>query len=233
MGYQLPGLGNVAFRGFGALGKQQTRDTTRSKKHKDQGSHVTSSSALPSPSLPLSFGCSAAARPSSEGRLPERVFLQRWRQELRPLLNSLRFVEASNRESSGDAASCIGPFQISRQYHQDAWKPSPPIAWSRCRDLNHAENTVIAYWLKYCPEAVERHDFETLAKIHKGGPQGLHEEEANYYWIKVSQHLKQEETAGSKKENTAWTFFSHEKRAKQEGSSKVHQKSPHVLSPIN
>ena len=36
------------------------------------------------------------------------------------------------------------------------------------RDLNHAENTVIAYWLKYCPEAVERHDFEVLTKVHNG-----------------------------------------------------------------
>lgn len=230
MGYQLPGLGNVAFPGFGALGKQQTRDTRHAKKGKDQTRPASSSSQSPSSS---SASASVAARPSCEGRLLEKGFLQRWRLELRPLLNSLQFVEASNKESCSEGTSCIGPFQISRHYHHDAWKQAPPIAWSRCRDLNHAENTVIAYWFKYCPDALEKHDFETLAKIHKGGPQGLQKEEINYYWRKVSQHLKEQETAGSKKENTAWVFFSNENHVKQEGSSKMHQKSSSVLSPIN
>ena len=36
------------------------------------------------------------------------------------------------------------------------------------RELDHAENTVVAYWLKYCPGAVEKNDFETLAKVHNG-----------------------------------------------------------------
>ncbi|KAI5068424.1 hypothetical protein GOP47_0016769 [Adiantum capillus-veneris] len=241
MGYQLPKLGNVAFPGFGALGKQQAKDSTRSKKEKDRERHrISRSTSTPSSPSSNSFPA-VAARPSCEGKLLQQGFLQKWRQELRPLLNSMRFVEASNRESSNDGASRIGPFQISRQYHQQAWKHSPPMAWSRCRDMNHAENTIIAYWLKYCPEAVERHDFEFLAKIHKDGIQGMQKEDVNCYWKKISHHLKQQETAGPKKENTTWSFFSNEKNAtikhcgtaKQDASSKLHKKATPVLSPIN
>ncbi|MCO5608326.1 hypothetical protein L7F22_062532 [Adiantum nelumboides] len=234
MGYQLPKLGNVAFPGFGALGKQQTRDTKRSKRGKDQEQTHGIARSTSTPSSPSSNSLPAVdPRPSCEGKLLEQGFLQTWRQELRPLLNSIRSVEASKRESSNDGSSRIGPFQISRQYHQDAWKLSPPMAWSRCRDLNHAENTIIAYWFTYCPEAVERHDFEILAKIHKDGIQGMQKEEVNCYWKKISQHLKQQETAGPKKENTTWRIFSNEKNANQGASSKLHKKATPVLSPIN
>jgi hypothetical protein len=37
-----------------------------------------------------------------------------------------------------------------------------------CRNVDHAEETVIQYWSIYCPKALETHDFETLAKVHNG-----------------------------------------------------------------
>eukprot|EP00850_Spirogloea_muscicola_P004637 SM000020S05987 [mRNA] locus=s20:238817:245684:- [translate_table: standard] len=116
------------------------------------------------------------------------------RKELRPLLNALRFVESSNRVlvPDGDAGASIGPYQISEEYHRDAWRNKSHV-WTKCRDLEHAETTVVHYWLKYCPEAVATHDWETLAKTHNGGPQGPIRPNTVYYWSKVMRHLKQHE----------------------------------------
>eukprot|EP00850_Spirogloea_muscicola_P013831 SM000096S24860 [mRNA] locus=s96:101630:108529:- [translate_table: standard] len=140
------------------------------------------------------------------------------RKELRPLLNALRFVESSNRVlvPDGDAGASIGPYQISEEYHRDAWRNKSHV-WTKCRDLEHAETTVVNYWLKYCPEAVATHDWETLAKTHNGtdykevqspacfrstavlekdnisGPQGPIRPNTVYYWSKVMRHLKQHE----------------------------------------
>ncbi|KAH7444332.1 hypothetical protein KP509_02G074000 [Ceratopteris richardii] len=230
MGYQLPGLGNVSFPGFGGLAKHPTADTGRAKKGKCQRSRDIPCSTS-TPSSPSSSSPSVPPRPSCDGFL-QKGFLERWRQELRPLLNSIRFVEASSRKTSYDGVSRIGPFQISRQYHQDAWEHSPPIVWSRCRDLNHAENTVIAYWFKYCPEALQRRDFETLATTHKDGVQSMQKEDASSYWNKISHHLKQQKAA-SKKEITSWNFFSSDKNAKQNASTKLNRKPGPVLSSIS
>ncbi|KAH9574298.1 hypothetical protein CY35_01G049700 [Sphagnum magellanicum] len=117
------------------------------------------------------------------------------RRTVQPLLNALRFVESSNHLHcpDGDNGLSIGPLQISELYHLDAWKHKKAYAWILCRDLEHAENTVIAYWLKYCPDALVRGDWETLAKVHNGGPQGCAMAKTVCYWSKVSSHLQQHE----------------------------------------
>jgi hypothetical protein len=40
------------------------------------------------------------------------------------------------------------------------------LGWNR--DLERAENTAIACSLKYCPDAILKGDWETLAKIYNG-----------------------------------------------------------------
>lgn len=116
------------------------------------------------------------------------------RRELRPLLNALRFVESSNRVNvpDGDMGMSIGPLQISEEYHRDAWRHRSP-AWTRCRELEHAEQTVVSYWLKYCPDAVLTHDWEALAKTHNGGPNGPNTDKTLYYWSKVLRTLKEQQ----------------------------------------
>ncbi|EFJ26141.1 hypothetical protein SELMODRAFT_413249 [Selaginella moellendorffii] len=68
--------------------------------------------------------------------------------------------------------------------------PGAILATLPSRDLEHAENTVVAYWMRYCSEALTQHDWEILAKIHKGCPQGPQREKTTYYWSKVCRHLE-------------------------------------------
>ncbi|XP_024517734.1 uncharacterized protein LOC9657483 [Selaginella moellendorffii] len=118
--------------------------------------------------------------------------MRAYRAQLRPLLDAIRFVESSNRVDcpDGDGGASIGPLQISEHYHVDAWK-NKRASWLRCRDLEHAENTVVAYWMRYCSEALTQHDWEILAKIHNGGPQGPQREKTTYYWSKVCRYLEE------------------------------------------
>ncbi|GAQ87190.1 hypothetical protein KFL_003370050 [Klebsormidium nitens] len=119
--------------------------------------------------------------------------LQLKRLELRPLLNALRFVESSNRVNvpDGDDGTSIGPLQISLDYHHDVWQKMHP--WEKARNIDHAEETVIQYWSIYCPKALETQDYETLAKVHNGGPNGPSAGKTTYYWSKVLRHLKQQQ----------------------------------------
>ncbi|CAM6068678.1 unnamed protein product [Sphagnum tenellum] len=60
------------------------------------------------------------------------------------------------------------------------------------RDLERAENTAISCSLKYCPDAILKGDWETLAKIYNGGPIMS---KTVYNWSKVSNHLHQHEAS--------------------------------------
>lgn len=37
-----------------------------------------------------------------------------------------------------------------------------------CRNLGHAQSTVVAYWSNYIKDAILKTDLETLAKVHNG-----------------------------------------------------------------
>ncbi|GJP37970.1 hypothetical protein CLOM_g22415 [Closterium sp. NIES-68] len=145
----------------------------------------------------------AALRSASRGcrvqwdrgqRVPHRE-LEVAKRELRPLLNALRFIESSNRLNcpDGDAGSSIGPLQISEEYHRDAWGHRAG-RWTACRELAHAEDTVVRYWLRYCPGAIRAHDWELLAKFHNGGPRGTKQSKTNAYWRKVVRHLSAQQS---------------------------------------
>ncbi|CAI5986576.1 unnamed protein product [Closterium sp. NIES-65] len=147
----------------------------------------------------------AALRSASRGcrvqwdrgqRVPHRE-LEVAKRELRPLLNALRFIESSNRVNcpDGDAGSSIGPLQISEEYHRDAWGHRAG-RWTACRELAHAEDTVVRYWLRYCPGAIRAHDWELLAKFHNGGPRGTKHSKTRAYWRKVVRHLAAQQPLG-------------------------------------
>jgi hypothetical protein len=72
--------------------------------------------------------------------------IQRWKEELRPLLNSIRSVVSSADpqngivDSNGSDYNAIGPLCISRKYHHDAWHDAifasfaaSATSWSLCR----------------------------------------------------------------------------------------------------
>ncbi|CAI5508333.1 unnamed protein product [Closterium sp. Naga37s-1] len=60
------------------------------------------------------------------------------------------------------------------------------------RELGHAEDTVVSYWMRYCPHAIRTLDWELLAKAHNGGPRGTRYSKTQRYWGKVRRHLQQQ-----------------------------------------
>jgi hypothetical protein len=62
----------------------------------------------------------------------------------------------------GDGGRSLGPMQIQRAYHHDAW--GTDRGYERVQDREYARQTVIKYWLRYCPSAYRRGDVSTLAR---------------------------------------------------------------------
>src|SRR5262245_20264492 len=82
----------------------------------------------------------------------------RW--TLAEILDALRTVETGGernggRHAIGDGGAAIGPYQIHRAYWIDAKLPG---RFEDCRDPDYARAVVLAYWKRYCPEALERLD---------------------------------------------------------------------------
>jgi hypothetical protein len=107
---------------------------------------------------------------------------------LRSLLDAIRQVESGGRtgEIIGDGGRSLGPYQIQRPYWQDS---NVPGSYGEVRKPEYAERVMIAYWKRYCPTALARGDFQTLARIHNGGPQGHKKAATVKYWKKVQKSL--------------------------------------------
>lgn len=108
------------------------------------------------------------------------------------LFDAIRQVETGGHEDPrnavGDNGLSIGPYQIQKAYWQDAIEAHPEIGgqYLHVKDARYAERIMLAYWDRYAPND----SYETLARIHNGGPKG-HEKAATLdYWNKVSSHLK-------------------------------------------
>lgn len=95
-------------------------------------------------------------------------------------------------ESSGNPRAvnkkeyALGIYQIRRAYwidsgvggkHEDVFNPI--IAKKVC----------LAYFRRYAPQALKDGDWETLAKIHNGGPLGVKNRGTDGYWRKVQKCL--------------------------------------------
>jgi hypothetical protein len=61
------------------------------------------------------------------------------------------------------------PFKFIRSYHQDSRVPGP---YQQVSNWDYARKVATAYFKRYAPEAWERGDVFTLARIHSGGPKG-------------------------------------------------------------
>jgi hypothetical protein len=118
--------------------------------------------------------------------------------ELRPLFKAIRTVETggkpSARDAVGDGGRSIGPYQISRAYWADSGVNGE---WRRCKTHSSAEAAMLAYWKRYCPDALRRGDFETLARVHNGGPSGHRKAATAGYWDRVESELKALTTSGA------------------------------------
>jgi hypothetical protein len=48
---------------------------------------------------------------------------------------------------------------------------------------------MLAYFARYAPKALEMKDWETLARVHNGGPKGHTKKATLGYWAKVQKEM--------------------------------------------
>ena len=110
---------------------------------------------------------------------------------VRSLFEAIRKVEtgghANPKNAKGDGGRSLGPYQISKAYWKDSGVPG---RYQMVRIESYAERVMIGYWKRYCPRALERSDFQTLARIHNGGPNGAKIKSTRPYWGRVRSKLK-------------------------------------------
>jgi len=124
---------------------------------------------------------------------PTVADLDALRTELRPLLDAIRQVESNNNDdATGDDGNAIGAYQIWRSYWQDAtdWCTTLEGDYESVRVRVYAERIVVAYWHRYARQAIRDGDYETLARIHNGGPRGAKKQATVGYWKRVEEALR-------------------------------------------
>jgi len=124
---------------------------------------------------------------------PTVAQLDEYRTQLRPLLDALRQVESGGDDNAtGDSGRALGAYQIWESYWQDAtdWCTDIGGQYKAVHAHWYAERIIIAYWHRYARAALRDGDYETLARIHNGGPRGAKKQATLKYWTKVEQALK-------------------------------------------
>lgn len=114
------------------------------------------------------------------------------RANLRPFLDALAQVESQGKDDAiGDGGKAIGRMQVWKVYWQDALAKCPKIggSYQDCKTKTYAERIVVAYLLRYAPNAVASKDWQKLARIHNGGPKGATKAATRGYWVKVRKAL--------------------------------------------
>jgi hypothetical protein len=107
------------------------------------------------------------------------------------ILTAIRKVETGGckdpSNAVGDGGKAIGPLQIHYSYWKDAVEFDPSIGgkYSDCKSEAYARKIVIAYWTRYAPNW----SFETLSRVHNGGPTGHKKTSTLDYWRKVQKKL--------------------------------------------
>ncbi|HOB76351.1 MAG TPA: hypothetical protein PKG54_17710 [Phycisphaerae bacterium] len=115
---------------------------------------------------------------------------------LRPLFDAIREVESGgNPDAVGDGGRSIGPYQIQWAYWKDSGVPGK---YHQVRDHRYAERVMIAYWKRYCPQALARRDYQTLARVHNGGLTGHRKAATLPYWHKVARELRARKAVSSR-----------------------------------
>jgi hypothetical protein len=108
-------------------------------------------------------------------------------------LRALNVVEASGKHGNivGDNGKALGGYQIHKIYWQDAVQYDKSIG-GKYQDVTnkaYAEKVVTAYLNRYAKQAISSNDYETLARIHNGGPKGAKKTATTGYWQKVKKVL--------------------------------------------
>ncbi len=105
-------------------------------------------------------------------------------------IRAIHQTESSGRLGAivGDNGKAFGPLQI----HRVCWRDSrvKGIYPQDCADLAYSIKVMTAYLNRYCPDAVKTKDFETMARVWNGGPNGFKKNSTRIYWTKVKTNLK-------------------------------------------
>lgn len=114
------------------------------------------------------------------------------RPSIHEILDAIRTIETGGERKGGqdmigDNGRSIGPYQIQRDYWIDAGLPG---RYEDCHDPDYARRVVLAYWRRYCPDALERCDAEILARTHNGGPRGPRKECTLRHWRRIERELQ-------------------------------------------
>jgi len=137
----------------------------------------------------------AAAKQNSEiteKQLSISILRGKSLKQTREFLNALLQVESQgNDKAVGDYGNAIGGYQIWRDYWQDAVEYDKTIGgkYEDCFTRKYAERIVVAYLNRYAPEDAS---WETLARIHNGGPKGYKIKATAEYWEKVKCELQKQ-----------------------------------------
>ena len=142
---------------------------------------------LPAKSKQKSVAKTFSAEPANP--LDDRILHRR----LRKLFYAIAQVESNNnRLAVGDKGRSRGLYQISRAYWKDACRLSK-CRWNyydRVWNKYSSERVMIWYWKRFCKNALIEMDYETLARIHNGGPRGDRKRSTYRYWNRVKNILE-------------------------------------------
>ena len=78
-----------------------------------------------------------------------------------------------------DGGAALGPMQIHKAYWIDSEVAGK---YQDCVNLEYSKRVMLKYWERHCPKALESLDFQTLARIHNGGPTGHKRNSTVKYW---------------------------------------------------
>lgn len=104
---------------------------------------------------------------------------------------ALAEVESGHNDAAvGDGGNAIGRYQVWRVYWIDATEFSEIGGqYEDVKKKSYAERVIRAYMQRYAREAWAAKDWETLARIHNGGPRGHKKRTTEKYWAKVKKVL--------------------------------------------
>lgn len=110
--------------------------------------------------------------------------------DLNRFFAALHAVEASNRVGSikGDKGKSLGPLQISKDYWIDS---NVAGRYEDCVRLGYSKRVATAYYQRWAPKALEAGDWEHLARIHNGGPDGHLQKSTIKHWKKVQKEMSE------------------------------------------
>ena len=102
-------------------------------------------------------------------------------------------VESSGKIGAikGDSGKALGPLQIHRSYWKDATDFDKSIGgkYEDVVKLDYAIKVMASYLRRYCPKAVTSGNYEVLARVHNGGPNGANKVATINYWQRVKTEL--------------------------------------------